>query len=373
MNTLEALHDEAMDLAEEAFSARRSGDAERAEALFRESLARESQVVERVKARFDYEPSRSVILLGAASLASNIGDHALARRLIYMALSGNPPDNVRQDLEHLLRETEMQLDAAVSARQLPTTAIDLAIDGQAVVAGYTEAEPFVSRVTSLARLYRRTYERVRGEPYRESGSPNIIVRTASAPFMSLTQGGSYRVTLRFGTQAELPGIGASQQAIQDLMGKLEVLQSQGLRALDAQIPDPAYRNNFVGLAKRLAPDGRHITSVLLATNVGERVSTLPLSQEIQKIPVRPITRGAHPGKGKPVEVVGWLRGAIKEEDVESSIRLVDEAGRKHPILVPTGMMNDIVKPLWDEQVRVTGVKVGRLITMENITPVDTDA
>ena len=372
MNTLEALHDEAMDLAEEAFSAKRSGEAERARALFRESLARESQVVEMVKARFDYEPTRSIILLGAASLASNTGELDLAKRLAYMGLSGTPPDNVRDDLEHLLSETTMELEAAAAARELPSTAIGLAIDGSAVVADYTEAEPFVSRVTSLARLFRRTYERVRGEPYRETGCPNLAVRVASRPFMSLTQPGSYRVTLRFGVQGELPVIGTSQQAIQDLMGKLEVLQSQGLGALDAAIPDPAYRNNFVGLAKRLAPDGRHVSSVLLAANVGEEVSTLPLSQDLQRIPVRPIARGRHPGKGKPVEVMGLLRHASKEEDEESSIRLVDEGGKRHVILVPTGMMNDIVKPLWDEQVRVTGMKVGRLITMENITPVSTD-
>ncbi len=53
---------------------------------------------------------------------------------------------------------------------------------------------------------------------------------------------------------------------------------------------------------------------------------------------------------------------------KDEIRLVDERGKAHVIEVPPGMMSDIVKPLWDEQVIVTGTKKGRKIILLDIRP-----
>ena len=44
------------------------------------------------------------------------------------------------------------------------------------------------------------------------------------------------------------------------------------------------------------------------------------------------------------------------------IRIIDEGGRSHTVLVPKGMMNDIVSPHWDSKVLVRGTYVAMAMT-----------
>ena len=50
--------------------------------------------------------------------------------------------------------------------------------------------------------------------------------------------------------------------------------------------------------------------------------------------------------------------------------LVEEEGRTHKVHVPEGMMDDIVRPLWDYRVIVTGLRRGRVLRLVNITKVE---
>ncbi len=64
-----------------------------------------------------------------------------------------------------------------------------------------------------------------------------------------------------------------------------------------------------------------------------------------------------------VEIVGQLKYAdsIKEND----IKIVDDKSKAHKIIVPEGMMSDIVKPLWDEKVKINGKKIrGKVILFD---------
>ena len=49
------------------------------------------------------------------------------------------------------------------------------------------------------------------------------------------------------------------------------------------------------------------------------------------------------------------------------IKVVDqEGGTSHDIKVPEGMMNDIVRPMWDSAVIVRGRTEGRYILLQDI-------
>ena len=50
----------------------------------------------------DTEPTRSILYLGAASLAWNAGDHIEAKRLAGIGLAGSPTPRTRDDLLELL-------------------------------------------------------------------------------------------------------------------------------------------------------------------------------------------------------------------------------------------------------------------------------
>jgi hypothetical protein len=101
MNQIQDLHRQAMDLAELAFTAKLRGDLERADLLFRQAFEKESSAAMLVASDLSAEPTRSVLHRSAASLAVDCGETQAADRLIATALSGNPPQEIADELKDL--------------------------------------------------------------------------------------------------------------------------------------------------------------------------------------------------------------------------------------------------------------------------------
>lgn len=71
-----------------------------------------------------------------------------------------------------------------------------------------------------------------------------------------------------------------------------------------------------------------------------------------------------------ITMAGALRFADSLNGSEGQIKIVDQNGKKHSIIVPLSMMSSIVKPLYEEHVMVTGVQAGGVITLKNIVKVE---
>src|SRR5207247_4125833 len=95
---------EAMRLVDEAESARRNGDAQMARQRLHQALDHERQAADLVAGDLSQEPTRSVLHRSAASLALECGALREAERLIAAALSGNPPDEIAEELRDLLEQ-----------------------------------------------------------------------------------------------------------------------------------------------------------------------------------------------------------------------------------------------------------------------------
>jgi tetratricopeptide (TPR) repeat protein len=101
MKQIDALHDQAMTLVDEAFLAQRRGDHERASERYREALKLETAAAELLRDDMDLEPSRSVLYRSAASIALRCGQYREAERLIAIALGGTPPPGIAEELRGL--------------------------------------------------------------------------------------------------------------------------------------------------------------------------------------------------------------------------------------------------------------------------------
>lgn len=101
MSQIQDLHQQAMDLAELAFTAKLRGDLERADLLFRQAFEKESSAATLVASDLNAEPTRSVLHRSAASLAIDCGEFQAADCLIATALSGNPPQEIADELKDL--------------------------------------------------------------------------------------------------------------------------------------------------------------------------------------------------------------------------------------------------------------------------------
>ena len=102
MNQVQKLHQNAMDLAEQAEVAKlRGAIPEQVQALLRQALDQEAQAADLVVEALDAEPTRSVLHRSAASLAIDCGEFQVAERLITRALLGNPPAEIAAELKDL--------------------------------------------------------------------------------------------------------------------------------------------------------------------------------------------------------------------------------------------------------------------------------
>jgi hypothetical protein len=98
MNNLNEIHQKAMELAEQAFAARRRDDPEAARSLAYHAYLLEKQAAEQSQT----EPTRSVLHRSAATLALDCGEYREAERLVAAALAGNPPEPIANELREVL-------------------------------------------------------------------------------------------------------------------------------------------------------------------------------------------------------------------------------------------------------------------------------
>lgn len=101
MSQIQDLHRQAMDLAELALTAKLRGDLEQADRLSRQAFEKEVSAATLVASDLNAEPARSVLHRSAASLAIDCGEFQAADRLIATALSGNPPQEIVDELKDL--------------------------------------------------------------------------------------------------------------------------------------------------------------------------------------------------------------------------------------------------------------------------------
>jgi len=177
--------------------------------------------------------------------------------------------------------------------------------------------------------------------------------------MTVPRAASFAVSLVVGTNQEsLPGMSVGELVIDDVVECLALFVGDKEQELEDRIQDPAYLTNFKALAKAISPDGKEIEMVGF-TSVREgrekSVAMRPIRPPAIPAPSFGTVEDSERTKDKgEVSVTGALRFADALEHKEHLIKLLDDSGNKHSVVVPPGMMDDIVRPLWSSRVTVTG-------------------
>ncbi|MCG6137367.1 MAG: hypothetical protein MET45_22495 [Nostoc sp. LLA-1] len=122
-----------MDLAEMAQIAKLRGDFVSASQFSRQAFEKERLAADLITSNLDAEPTRSVLCRSAATLAIDCGEVQAAERLIAIALCGNPPQEIAEELKDLFVQInihkyfarrgitfdEAQLHSFVSGKSVP--------------------------------------------------------------------------------------------------------------------------------------------------------------------------------------------------------------------------------------------------------------
>ena len=375
MSNVLKIHRDAMEWAEEGEFRLHRGDRSSAQEAFRKAMELEREAA--YATTENAEPDRSILFRSAGSLALDCEQLRAAEKLLAMGLAGDPPAEIAEEIRDLLEQVHFRRHLDVRGLALDTNEVQMSIAGEAVGYGIMRSDELLGRVRDFETLVLRTVERRLRYPYREGGSPKSRLKDTFGVFLSVPRAASFAVTLKLGRPRQQMDYWADDEGsavIDEIFDLLEVVQERDGDELARRIPERPYLLNFTALAKQLAPDGDNVSLVgLTAHHPGRSYRRVALTMPRQELgdlgshvempttPESPVDVPRLPARVKGVlhyaDVIGGSHGTIKLED---------EKGSVHEVIVPEGMMSDIVRPLWDDVVLVTGVRRGKRLELEEI-------
>jgi len=255
------LHNKAMELAALADMQKAQGNKDDAMSLFEESYSYEYQAAMSAYHTNVGEPSVSVLLRSAASLAMSCKKLREAEKLIALALSGEPPFEIAEELRNLLENVNFYRHLEVKGTELSDDEVQLVIAGNGVGYGYAKTDEVVNRIDLFKKLTVRTVERLSGKSFRKGGMTPEHKRILENSYMTSLQAASMAFRIKFGTPNEptLPGFSNYGTIIDDITNNIELLNDNRVDVLKEKINDSAYFDNFLALSKGLAPDGNTVS------------------------------------------------------------------------------------------------------------------
>lgn len=369
MNAVTSLHREAMAFADQAFVAKLNGDFEQAQRLFRQAFKLERQAAEQLINQLDAEPSRSVLLRSAATLALDCGENREAERLACFALAGHPPEEIAEELRNVQEQATFSRHLDLHGVVLAPEEFQLSIAGKGVGFGIVQTDEFVDRVNFVEKLVYRTAERKLKKPYRDSGRMSDEFKDRFGLFTSTPRAASFAVTFKLGTQTELlADANSASRIVDEIFSCLELFNNQDDAQLREAIPEEAYYRNFISIAKQIAPDGKDVSLVGLTAVRDGQEKRVQITRKRKELPAL-LEEDKPKPKTPPIEYIeisGRLLFADATQGESGKIRLIDESNKSHTVVVPEGLMSDIVRPLWDYKVTVKGRVKGKRIVLVDI-------
>ena len=360
-------HNEAMDTAFLADRARRSGDTERAAELFRHALELEMEAISQIS-----EPGGTgwaVLHRSAGWLALGCRRPDIAKGLAIRALAEEVDPGVGGELEQLLQQAFFDQHLHSNDITIEDGEVSLKLVGRLVSAGFTLLSEFDIRASSFQTMIYRIAQRKLNLPY--SGGVPSEIRNSFQAFISAPQVGSFTVSLRIGyanQQRAFLGFLPFGEVLNEFMDLMDMVSRADISEIEDRIPDAAYQRNFLGLAKKIAPDGDRISGVGFTTLNDGYMRNVSIKLPARALPT-PAVEAQGPG-GESFDVSGVLRyaDAGARQQGLNQIKIVNEGEPSFDLVVPVGLMDDVVRPLWNAHVsaRVTRRRRNRVLVLQEI-------
>ena len=366
MSTVSFLHNQAMEFTDRAIRERARGNVDVSLQLFQAALKSELDAIQNL----DESDGLlwSVLHRSAGSLALDCRNFREAERIAARALAGEPDPEIAEELRDLLENVYFQRHLDTKGFIIQDSQLQFSLAGPGVGNGVAELGAVYGRINDSAQLIFRTAERKRGLPFRERGAPPKDIRDSHRMLLSPPRGGSFAVVMQFGSasQPNLPGLSPSAEIVDEFMSLIELLNKSRVRDIQELIPDQAYFRNFLGLAKKIAPDGERFRQVGFTAIRGGMERSVEMTTPAAELPTASVPLEPRTSE-EMVEIRGTLRFADARRGNHNIIEIIGE-NDSNRIQVPPGMMNDIVRPLWDHVVIIRANRKGSKLTLEDITP-----
>lgn len=371
---LKRLHLEAMEAVDRADIARRAGDTTAELQYLSLALGMETQAAHMLMFTVDVEPTRSVLYRSAASIAMRCRQFREAERLIAYGLSGEPPEEIAEELRDLYEQVTFERHLELKGITLQQGEFQITLSGPGIGLGMAPSEHAYQRLATMQKMIYRTAERVANLPFRQKGAPAAEIKDLYETYVSMPRAASFALTIRLGTRNDV--FGQQSTVVTEVIQNLRLVQTEHLEVLHETIKDEAYYNNFVALATELAPDGKDVTQVGISTEKEQVALQQPrelVRKSINAHHEAPVDEGK---EAMVSEITGTLH-LVDGRGTDDLVWLTDEQGRKWTVHVAPGLMDDVVAPNWRKQVQVTGTISNRrrdrnknVIFMDTMVPIE---
>lgn len=347
MNSTRELHRQAMEIADQAFIARRASLHEQSMTLFQNAYQLELEAAQRT----NKEPGRSVLHRSAATLALHGQLFREAEKAVALALAGDPSPEIAHELREVFEKIGFHRHLSLQGLTLDSSELQMSIVGNAIAEGMALISDVVSRVQNLEKLIVRTAQRINKKPFKPMPKEN----KGYSLFMSAPRTGSFAVTLRVGQpqQPMLAELDDKERIIDDVILNLSLLNDNKIDDLRNSIPEKDYLDSFVGIAKNIAPDGDNVkmvgvTALRKGTEISVGFSTVSknikfvLDSEFEDANVGEVAK-------ESFQIVGEL---LVGNAISNSVIIVDDSKKRHTIKVSEAIAEDVVRPYFGSRVIV---------------------
>ena len=264
MNDIQELHIKSMEFAERAFIARVHGKTEDWVPLTRKALEYELEAIAKLEKSEKIEPTYSVLLRSAGTLALDCNETRRAEQVVTKALYQEPPPEIAEELRDLLEQINFRRHLELRGVTLGEDEIQMNLAGKGVGFGVVNSDEFISRVNTSSTIIYRIVERRRNKPFRERGRIKKSIKDDYELFVSVPRAASFSITLKLGYPAGYPCLFEmvdTTAVVDEFMDLMDLANRGDFKEIQKRIPDAAYFANFLGLAKKIAPDGKTISQV----------------------------------------------------------------------------------------------------------------
>lgn len=353
---IEHLHNEAMNLADEADLLKSRGQIKESLELYGKAFFMEREAALAAISSGVEELSVNILVKSAAFLGNDAGLIRESEQMVGLALSRNLPEEIAEEMRDLLENLYFARHLRLNGITLSDNEVQIVVAGCGVAHGMAREDDVNDRIGTFKQMVVRTAERSKGKNFRTSGQPAKEIRDMCMSYVSVPRAASFAVTVRIGG-ASAPTLsnfqGEANALIEDVVTNLAIVNSGDIPALRQRIENHSYLENFVNLAKEFAPDGDRVNLVGLTYNKAGKEFPIELTRpkmEYQEV-VNSIVREnlvveSMESFPEGEQIVGTLYSANSNLD---EVRLRTNDNRNIKIKVSEGLA-DVVRKYFDAEV-----------------------
>ena len=173
---IEHLHNEAMNLADEADLLKSRGQIKESLELYGKAFFMEREAALAAISSGVEELSVNILVKSAAFLGNDAGLIRESEQMVGLALSRNLPEEIAEEMRDLLENLYFARHLRLNGITLSDNEVQIVVAGCGVAHGMAREDDVNDRISTFKQMVVRTAERSKGKNFRTSGQPAKEIR-----------------------------------------------------------------------------------------------------------------------------------------------------------------------------------------------------